>query len=96
MNKSIKNKRIIFFTFLIIVFAGISIISFHYHENGKIPKDCPICAFQIFGNNLIDETIINAVISQPQISVIIPFLKSGLPENIIISAVYIHAPPAFS
>jgi hypothetical protein len=34
--------------------------------------------------------------SLPQISDIIPFLNSGFPENIIISTIYIHGPPAVS
>lgn len=96
MNKFPENKRIILFAFLLIFFAVISIISFHYHKNGEMQRACPLCNYQIYGNDFINETAANSVISTLKTSDILPQLNTGFPENITIPAVYIHAPPVIS
>lgn len=94
--KSHQRRKIFLFIAAIVIFTGLMIVAFHYHEDGEMRSNCPICRLQILGTPCIIEEACVTVIPDTFIS---PFVVYYIETFHVLQRLYNaypNAPPFIS
>jgi hypothetical protein len=93
----LRKKKILGLLTAAIIIIGTLIVAFHYHDDGKVHADCPICRLQVYGIDALATQKICAIISHVFISCYFILLVSITINNIFLNKnAYPNAPPVIS